>query len=172
MPKGEKYNDNVRYRAFALLTACNNVRAVAKKLGLPESTVRNWKHEYEKNPDEVFAKVCAQKKREYAAKSFLAMDSAMDLMMRRMERAATQEDILDELCEAVMEGVENPTQAERKAIYAKFAAMRIDDVSKVCMTYGVLSDKLAASLADQGETNASEPTTMVFANPEEAAYAE
>lgn len=172
MPKGEKYNDDVRYRAFALLTASNNVRAVAKKLGLPESTVRNWKHEYEKAPDGVFAKVCAHKKREYAAKSFLAMDSAMDIIMRRMERAATQEDVLDELCEAVMEGVENPTQAERKAIYAKFAALRLDDVSKVCMTYGVLSDKMAASLADQKESAGGEPTKFVFANPEEEAYAQ
>ena len=32
VPRGEKYNDDVRYRAFALLAASNNVRAVAKKL--------------------------------------------------------------------------------------------------------------------------------------------
>lgn len=171
MPRGEKYNDDVRYRAFALLAASNNVRAVAKKLKLPESTVRNWKKEYEADPDQEFAKVCAHKKREFAAKAFLAMDAGMDVLVRRMQRAAEQEDALDDLCEAVVTGVDSLTQTERKAIYAKFSAVRCEDISKVGSVVGILHDKQAH--AEQAENGKGGGTTeFVFANPEDAAYAD
>ena len=171
MPKGEKYSDDVRYRAFALLAASNNVRAVAKRLDLPESTVRNWKKQYEADPDQEFAKVCAHKKRELAAKSFLALDSGMNVLMRRMQRADEQEDALDKLCEAVVTGVDKLTQTDRKMIYAKFSAIRCEDISKVGSVVGILHDKLSRTeQGDGGKGGVSQE--IVFADPEEAAYAD
>lgn len=171
MPKGEKYGDDVRYRAFALLAASNNVRAVARKLNLPESTVRNWKKQYEADPDQEFAKVCAHKKRTYAAKAFLALDSGMDLLVRRLERASENEDALDNLCEAVVTGVDKLTQTDRKMIYAKFSAIRCEDISKVGSVVGILHDKLSRTeQGDGGKGGVSQE--IVFADPEEAAYAD
>ena len=171
MPRGEKYNDDVRYRAFALLAASNNVSAVARQLNLPESTVRGWKKQYEADPDGEFAKVRAHKKREFAAKAFLAMDAGMDVLVRRIQRAAQQEDVLDELCDAVIEGGEELTKAQRKELYAKFFALRCEDISKVASVVGILHDK--QSRAEQGEGGAGGGTTaFVFDDPKEAAYAD
>ena len=170
MPKGEKYGDDVRYKAFALLAASNNVRAVAKKLNLPESTVRNWKKQYEEDPDQEFAKVCAHKKREFAAKAFLAMDAGMNVLVRRMQRADEQEDVLDNLCEAVVSGVDKLTQTDRKMIYSKFSAIRCEDAAKVASVVGILHDKQAMMESADGEKGGS--TSCVFENPEDAAYAD
>lgn len=170
MPKGEKYGDDVRYKAFALLAASNNVRAVAKKLNLPESTVRNWKKQYEEDPDQEFAKVCAHKKREFAAKAFLAMDAGMNVLVRRMQRADEQEDVLDNLCEAVVSGVDKLTQTDRKMIYSKFSAIRCEDAAKVASVVGILHDKQAMMESADGEKGGS--ASFVFENPEDAAYAD
>ena len=46
--KGQKYNDDIKEKAIAMLTVNNSVSYVAKKLELPRSTVKTWKIQFDK----------------------------------------------------------------------------------------------------------------------------
>ena len=52
MAKGQKYNDDIREKAIALLTVNNSVSFVARELGLPRSTVKSWKEAFDKEAEE------------------------------------------------------------------------------------------------------------------------
>ncbi|MBQ7315565.1 MAG: helix-turn-helix domain-containing protein, partial [Clostridia bacterium] len=65
MAQGQKYDDRVRERALALLATNMSARGVAAKLGVAESTVRNWKRAYlEENPS-YLTELRAQKRAEF-----------------------------------------------------------------------------------------------------------
>ena len=46
MAQGKKYGDEIRERAFALLTCNNSVAEVARALNLPYSTVKTWHKDF------------------------------------------------------------------------------------------------------------------------------
>ena len=48
MAQGKKYSDEIKERAFALLSVNDNVAEVARQLELPRSTVKTWKEKWEK----------------------------------------------------------------------------------------------------------------------------
>ena len=52
MARGQKYNDDLKEKALALLAVNNSVSFVAKELGLPRSTVKTWKEVYDKEAEE------------------------------------------------------------------------------------------------------------------------
>lgn len=49
-----KFNDSERARVYVVLTANDgNVKRTARETGVPESTVRRWKKEFETNPPDI-----------------------------------------------------------------------------------------------------------------------
>lgn len=51
MAKGQKYNDDIKEQAIAMLTVNNSVSFVARELGLPRSTVKTWKIQFDKEAE-------------------------------------------------------------------------------------------------------------------------
>ena len=55
MARGQKYSDEIKERAFALLAVNNNIQEVARQLKVPYTTLKGWEKEFLKQslPEEV-----------------------------------------------------------------------------------------------------------------------
>lgn len=170
MPRGKKYNDDVREKALALLAVNNSVAAVAKELDIPTQTVRDWKKAAERDKDGEFVKVRALKKSEFVSKAWRLMGLGMNVLERRLVRALECEDRIDAL-EDEAYAAERLGADKRKKIAANLAAIRCEDISKLTAVIGTLYDKQAL-LAGEAARNEPQVVQVIFEKPEDAAYAE
>ena len=58
--RGKKYPAKVRAEVVMTMISANSICAVARKYGVPESTIRSWMAEEAKKPDGVFAEAAAR----------------------------------------------------------------------------------------------------------------
>jgi transposase len=141
--QGSKYGDEIKEKAYALLMAGNNVSFVSKQLGLPYNTIKGWKSNFEKEDDN-FSKLRNKKKEEFIEDSWKIINLANTLLERRLARAITSEDDLDELVAEITElDYKKLTDSQRKGLYAKVAAIKVEDVGKIATVLGTLYDKQA-----------------------------
>ncbi|MEG1662546.1 MAG: hypothetical protein RR338_01020 [Clostridia bacterium] len=141
--QGSKYGDEIKEKAYALLMAGNNVSFVSKQLGLPYNTVKDWKHGLE-TKDDKFTELRDKKKEEFVEGSWKIINLAKTLLERRLARAMTSEDDLDELVAEITElDYKELTDSQRKGLYAKVAAIKVEDVGKIATVLGTLYDKQA-----------------------------
>ena len=84
--RGKKYPAKVRAEVVMAMIGTNSICAVARKYGVPESTIRSWVAEEAKKPDGEFAKARAEAAREIAAPAVL---------MERQDEGGQQEVVLD-----------------------------------------------------------------------------
>jgi len=179
MAQGKKYNDDLKERAFALLAVNNSVSYVANELGLPYSTVKTWEKKFlaqsaelerrEKEQGEVgpqtdevtkpnedldLARLRKKKKEEFVEDSWRLVSKTATLIERRLDRAIGSEDVIDELLDEILSlDHKELTDAQRKSLYAKISAIKIENVRELAVVLGTLYDKQA--LANK------EPTTIV-----------
>lgn len=141
--QGSKYGDEIKEKAYALLMAGNNVSFVSKQLGLPYTTVKSWEKGLEKKDDN-FVELRNKKKEEFVKDSWKIINLAKTLLERRLARAITSEDDLDELVAEITElDYKELTDSQRKGLYAKVAAIKVEDVGKIATVLGTLYDKQA-----------------------------
>lgn len=178
MAQGKKYNDDLKERAFALLACNNSVAYVAKELDLPYSTVKTWEKKFlaqseelarqekerddgspndevTKSNDELdLARLRKKKKEEFVEDSWRLVSKTATLIERRLDRAIGSEDVIDELLDEILSlDHKELTDAQRKSLYAKISAIKIENVRELAVVLGTLYDKQA--LANK------EPTTIV-----------
>ena len=70
--RGRKWDEETRTGVLMDMITSNNICAVARKWGVPESTIRTWQAEELKKPESVFE----QARREYARQVAAAAASA------------------------------------------------------------------------------------------------
>ena len=169
MARGQKYNDDIKEKAFALLAVNNNVQEVAKQLDLPYNTVKTWEKKFLKEAEEQ-QKVKAEaennqeaednqdtnlrtenlvelrnkKKKEFVDSSWNIISKAQTLLERRITRALEKEDELDSLVSEIEQlDYKDLSQEQRKALHRKMAAIKVEDVGKLATMLGTLYDKQA-----------------------------
>ena len=146
MARGQKQPNNAdRERARALLLT-DTVASVARQLGRPWSTIKDWKKEFER--DNSFVKLREERKKKFVNDAWDLIDMSRRIIARRLERALDGEDVLDELCDEIMQDV---TPEKRKAIRDKFTALKIENVKDIAVVLGTIYDKQA--LANKEPTN-------------------
>lgn len=69
--RGKNYPAAVRAEVVMAMIGSNSICAVARKYGVPESTIRSWMAEEAGKPDSVFARARAEAAREIAARAKL-----------------------------------------------------------------------------------------------------
>ena len=169
MARGQKYNDDIKEKAFALLAVNNNVQEVAKQLDLPYNTVKTWekkflkeakeqqkaKAEAENNQEaedkqdtnlrtENLVELRNKKKKEFVDSSWNIISKAQTLLERRITRALEKEDELDSLVTEIEQlDYKDLSQEQRKALHKKMAAIKVEDVGKLATMLGTLYDKQA-----------------------------
>lgn len=146
--RGQKYNDDLKEKAFALLAVNNSVSYVAKELGLPRSTVKSWKETYdikaEESGEPTIAILRQKKKEEFVENAWRLIDKTKTLIERRLDRAIESEDELDRLVEEICRiDHKDLTEPQRKALYSKISAIKIENVKELAVVLGTLYDKQA-----------------------------
>lgn len=148
MAKGQKYNDDIKEKAIALLTVNNSVSYVARELGLPRSTVKSWKETYdrdaEKGGEDTIAKLRQKKKEEFVEDAWGLINKIKTLLERRLDRAIDGEDEIDALVEEITKlDHKQLTDSQRKALYSRIAAIKVESVKELAVVLGTLYDKQA-----------------------------
>lgn len=89
--RGKKYPAKVRAEVVMAMIGSNSICAVARKYGVPESTIRSWMAEEARKPDGAFAKARAEAAREIAARAALGARAQVGYLQQRVaenQRAA------------------------------------------------------------------------------------
>lgn len=148
MAKGQKYNDDIREKAIALLTVNNSVSFVARELGLPRSTVKSWKEAFDKEAEESgednIAKLRQKKKEDFINDAWKLIDLSKGVLEKRLTRARDNEEALDELVDEICKlDYKTLTSQQRQALYMKLAKIKVEDVKSLATVLGTLYDKQA-----------------------------
>lgn len=143
MAQGKKYDDKIREQAFALLSTGNTASFVANKLGLKYTTVKTWEKKWkEEGPDnDGLEELRRRKKETFVQSAWDIMDGATSLIQRRVNRALFDEDKLDKL----LDEIDNLTltDEERRRLYSRFSALKLENVRELATVLGTLYDKQA-----------------------------
>lgn len=148
MARGQKYNDDLKEKAFALLAVNNSVSLVAKELGLPRSTVKSWKEDYDKKAEisgePTIANLRQENKKRFVEDAWRLIDKTKTLLERRLDRALTNEDELDELLDEICK-LDNKelSNEQRKAMYQKIKSLKLEQTKELAVVLGTLYDKQA-----------------------------
>lgn len=89
--RGKKYPAKVRAEVVMAMIGSNSICAVARKYGVPESTIRSWMAEEAGKPDGVFAAARAEAAREIAARAAVGAKAQVSYLQQRVaenQRAA------------------------------------------------------------------------------------
>ena len=169
MARGQKYNDDIKEKAFTLLAVNNNVQEVAKQLDLPYNTVKTWEKKFLKEAEEQqkakaeaennqeaedkqdtnlrtenLVELRNKKKKEFVDSSWNIISKAQTLLERRITRALEKEDELDSLVTEIEQlDYKDLSLEQRKALHKKMAAIKVEDVGKLATMLGTLYDKQA-----------------------------
>lgn len=82
--RGKKYPAKVRADVVMAMIGSNSICAVARKYGVPESTIRSWMAEEAKKPDGAFAQARAEAAREIAARAALGARAQVGYLQQRV----------------------------------------------------------------------------------------
>ena len=101
MARGQKYNNDIKEKAFALLAVNNSVAAVANKLGIPRTTINSWKEEYDREAKEggepTIVELRQEKKKQFVDDAWEMIGKVKTILERRLDRAIKSESEMDEL---------------------------------------------------------------------------
>ena len=159
MARGKKIDDETRERAFAMLSTNYGAAYVAKKLGIPYSTVKTWEKrwlEESKNNAKGKSKktksleeLRSEKKEQFVISAWRSIENATNLLERRIDRAMFNDLALDKLLDIVAEAdIAKMSQAEKNAIFQKVAALKLESLRELATVIGTLYDKQALAMKE------------------------
>ena len=148
MARGQKYNEDLKEKAIALLTVNNSVSFVARELKLPRTTINSWKADFDKkareNGEDEIVKLRQKKKEQFVEDAWRLVDKVKTILERRLDRAIQSEDKMDELLEEILQlDYKQLTVQQRKALYRRISALKIEDIKALSTVLGTLYDKQA-----------------------------
>lgn len=161
MAQGQKYNDDIKERAFALLASNNNAQYVAKTLGIPYTTVKTWekkwleqsqvsKGEGTTNADEdSLVELRKKKKEEFVSKAWKLIDDSIAVAQKRIARELAFEDNVDIVAEALKKNAKEIEKAtgvgwfELLNLIDKLKTLKNFKLSELSTLIGTIYDKQA-----------------------------
>lgn len=98
--RGGRYPEEVKTAALADLLVCRNLSDVARRYGVPESTLRSWQKALVKGGEkDVFEKARLAALTEISVKAARGAALSAEYLQRRLEHAARTEELRDELAD-------------------------------------------------------------------------
>lgn len=95
--RGKKYPAAVRAEVVMAMIGSNSICAVARRYGVPESTIRSWMAEEAGKPDGVFAAARAEAAREIAARAALGAKAQVAYLQQRAAENQRAAEVADKL---------------------------------------------------------------------------
>lgn len=98
MARGQKYPEEIKERAFAMLTVYGNLSYISRRLGVPRGTVSGWKKEFERlsDEDDVIAKLRQVKKADFITRAWQAVNMSQTLLERALNEMLEGKRKIDE----------------------------------------------------------------------------
>lgn len=155
MAKGQKYPEEIKERAFAMLSVYGNLSYISRRLKVPRSTVNGWKKEFEKidGAKDELAKLRQAKKEEFVVRAWQSINLAQTLLEKRLDRAVKSEEEIDKLLDLVDELAREAKLSEknRNELIGKIATLKCDDLGKLTSVVALLYDKQALASCESTE---------------------
>lgn len=184
--RGKKYPAKVRAEVVMAMIGTNSICAVARKYGVPESTIRSWVAEEAKKPDGEFAKARAEAAREIAARAALGAKAQVSYLQQRLDEDArarnyelgvllkSEEENLQDAAETglVIRSApgtydrqltdEERTELEKQLERYESLAMSDKDAAKVTAVLLTAAEKAAALVPkDEGSGQSAAPAVLM-----------
>ena len=177
MAQGKKTDEQTLEVARAYLATGETVASVARRLSVPESTVRGWRKKFERedHTDDAaeapktaaeggggkellqhyasgdFAELRALKKREMIERAWRIIEKAQAKVERDLDRAIEKEKLIDNAILLLGTVGEQMSASELKATYKTLRELKIDDIGKLSAVMGTMYDKQALAVGDETE---------------------
>ena len=103
--RGRKWDEATRTGVLMDMIAANNICAVARKWGVPESTIRTWISEEMEKPEGVYEQARREAARQVAAAAANAALKQVSYLARRVEANARNAEICEGLAERLRQDV-------------------------------------------------------------------
>lgn len=154
--KGKKTDNETIYKIMLSVFSTNNFNETARQLKVPAKTVEKI---YKENKDkEEFAKLCAEKKEEFAETATRIINKATNLMEKRIDLAEEHENELEELIDEIwMTDKKEMNETKKKALVNKIAGMQLYSIKELAVAVGTMYDKRALA---KGETTSNTGITI------------
>ena len=158
-----KYNDDIKEKAFALLAVNNNVQYVADKLKLPYTTVKTWEKKFlaqakksgqegGESSDSItnsLVEVRNKKKEEFVNNAWKLIGDSLEVAQKRITRAKDLEDNIDIVAEAIKKNagkIEEETGIgwfDLLNLIRELQALKTPKISELSTLIGTIYDKQA-----------------------------
>jgi hypothetical protein len=166
MAQGQKYNDDIKEKAYALLAVNNNAGYVANQLGIPYTTIKSWEKKWlaqsaeessqsnESKESEVtnvtkcdessLVELRKKNKEKFVNDAWSLIDKTKTILERRLDRAITSEDEIDALVDEITKlDHKTLTDTQRKSLYMRISAIKVESLKEIAVVLGTLYDKQA-----------------------------
>lgn len=144
MPRGKKSDSLTIYKVMLSYVETRNYSETARKLDMPESTVR--KIIDDNREKEEFAKLCEEKRDEFVEKASRIIEKTTTLLERRIDTALEQQNELDKILDDVMDLKNKDANYKRKkALANKIEALQLNRLPELTTAIGTMFDKRALS---------------------------
>lgn len=158
MARGVKIDNKKIAEIVTSYTLTNSYNATAKECGVSANSVKNViNKQKEENADE-FAKVCEEKKEEFANSAKKIIDKAIILLDRKFDTALNNQDQIEEMIQMILKD-ENPdneeklTHKEKMDIVKRLSRLELNSLSEITTSMGTLYDKMRLAKDEPTENN-------------------
>lgn len=147
--QGKPYDDRTRMRVIAYLSMNMSIAEIHRQTGVAESTVRNWKKQFNEENPNALSELCAQKRAGFAAVAISDMEKAQRLLGRHLDIAEANGDELEKLIQFVKNvDVMILPRDEQKALIKWLQSIKLEDPAKLTTIIGTLYDKAALATGE------------------------
>lgn len=146
--KGKKLDNETIYKIMLSYAVTRNYSETGRNLGIPESTVR--KIVDDNKEDELFAKLCEQKRDEFVESADKIIYKATNLLERKLDIALDYQDELDEILSIAghLEGDEKLSDSEWKSLAQRISKLQVNTLNEITTAIGTMYDKRALAKGD------------------------
>ena len=115
--RGKKYPAAVRAEVVMAMIGSNSICAVARRYGVPESTIRSWMAEEAGKPDGVFAAARVEAAREIAARAAVGAKAQVSYLQQRVAENQRAAETLQDTMETGLVAYGAPGSYDRQLSY-------------------------------------------------------
>lgn len=143
MARGQKYNDDIKEKAFAMRATNNSFSSIARELGVPRSTIMTWFANRSDAEEEQQEELRQQNKDKFVTEAWETIHAGIAILSRRFKRASESEQEMDRLLAEFSNCADELNENQIKALLKRFQELQIVDVGKIAVVLGTLYDKQA-----------------------------
>ena len=150
MARGKKTDTETVYKIMVSYFNTDNFNETAKILNIPARTVEKIVKDNKNKPE--FAKLCVEKKQDFAKKASEIIDKGLILLNRRLDTAIKHEESLDMIIDEIYAADKKDIkQEEKQRLVSQIRLLQVQKMGDITTSIGTLYDKRALALGESTE---------------------